>query len=242
MIDEALVLKWARDRGITVPKTAVREAEQDYLRDYEGAEDVLRQMGHDPAHWRSGLRDRLTLRMAIEEILRGVRVERSETVAYFLEHRELFVRQREVRVRQIVVARATEATEIARRLKKGEDFGRLAREHSLSPEAAEGGELGFLRPGQMPPELEDVVFSLEVGKLSEVIPTTYGFHIVQVADEVPARELGYSEVEGEIRRRLLGAAAQRRYETWLQAQWDDARIQIMDPKLGNTEEEGERRS
>jgi len=35
MIDEALVLKWARDRGITVPKTAVREAEQDYLRDYE---------------------------------------------------------------------------------------------------------------------------------------------------------------------------------------------------------------
>jgi parvulin-like peptidyl-prolyl isomerase len=90
--------------------------------------------------------------------------------------------------------------------------------------------------------LEDVVFSLEVGKLSEVIPSTYGFHIVQVLEEAPARELRYSDVEGEIRRRLLGEAVQRRYEAWLKAQWDDAQVQIRDPKLRNTEEEGERRS
>jgi hypothetical protein len=119
MIEEALVLRWARERGIAVSKTAVKEAEREYLRDYEGAAEVLRQLGHDPAYWRTGLRDRLTMQRAMEVILEGVRVERSEAVAYFQDRRELFVRQREVRVRQIVVARAPEATEIVDRLKKG---------------------------------------------------------------------------------------------------------------------------
>ena len=242
MIEEAFLLRRAKERGITISKSALKEAERGYLRDYEGAEEVLRQLGHDPPRWRVSLRDRLMIQAAMEEILQGVRVDREEAVAYFHDHRELFVRQREVRVRQIVVARGSEATEILGRLRKGEDFSRLARERSLSPEAAEGGEMGFLRPGLMPPELEDVVFSLEVGKLSDVIPSAYGFHIVQVLEQVPPRELGYSDVEGDIRRRLLGEKTQRSYEAWVQGQWKQAQIQILDPKLKQDVEEGERAS
>ena len=242
MIEEALLLRRAVERGIAFSKEQIREAERGYLKDYEGANEVLRQMGYEPARWRASLRDRLMIQEVMDEILQGVRVNREEAVAYFLDHRELFVRQREVRVRQIVVAQGSEASGVLARLRKGEDFSRLAREHSLSPEAAEGGEMGFLRPGQMPPELEDVVFSLDVGKVSEVIPTAYGFHIVQVMEQASPRELGYSEVEGDIHRRLFTEKTRRRYEAWIQEQWKEAQIQILDPKLSVGMEQGDRSS
>lgn len=167
----------------------------------------------------------------MEELAKGVKVTSREVVRYFRDHRELFVAPREVRIRQIVVARAEEALRIRNRLKKGEDFARLAQDHSLAPEGALGGDLGYLRPGQMPAELGDVVFSLKEGAVSDVIPSPYGFHIIRVEDHREPRELKFHEVRERIENRIYLQKLQGAYDRWLGEIWQEADIQVLDPAL-----------
>ena len=70
--------------------------------------------------------------------------------------------------------------EIRQRIVSGEDFGSLASQHSQDPGSARnGGELGFTARGTLVPEYEEVALSLAEGKVSDVIETPFGFHIIQ---------------------------------------------------------------
>lgn len=72
---------------------------------------------------------------------------------------------------------------ILARLKKGEDFGVLAKELSDDPGSKDqGGSLGFIPRGATVAPFEQVAFTLEPGKLSELVESEFGFHIIQVAE------------------------------------------------------------
>jgi|GEM_PF-4980774 len=72
--------------------------------------------------------------------------------------------------------------EILRRLKNGADFGQLARTFSNHKSAANGGEMGFVPRGQLPPELEEILYSSSPGLIERPIKTTYGYNIVELQD------------------------------------------------------------
>jgi peptidyl-prolyl cis-trans isomerase SurA len=71
------------------------------------------------------------------------------------------------------------ATLALARLKKGEDFGALARSLSKDPSAASGGDLGFVQPAEMKEPLRSVVSGLASGGLSDVVAAGGGFVIVK---------------------------------------------------------------
>jgi hypothetical protein len=72
------------------------------------------------------------------------------------------------------------AQEVLSRARGGEDLGRLAVEYSDEPNAgARRGSLGRFGKGQMVAAFDDVAFSLEVGQLSGIVETPFGFHIIQ---------------------------------------------------------------
>ncbi len=77
----------------------------------------------------------------------------------------------------------TRITQLHDRIVQGEDFGPLARAHSQDPgSGSEGGELGWVTPGQMVPEFEEAMNKLEIGDVSQPIKSRFGYHLIQVTD------------------------------------------------------------
>lgn len=69
------------------------------------------------------------------------------------------------------------------RVLRGEKFSMLARLYSDDPgSASKGGDLGFVERGTMVPEFEAAAFNLKSGEISQVIKTTYGYHIIQMIE------------------------------------------------------------
>ena len=90
----------------------------------------------------------------------------------------------------ILVESRPEAEQALARLRAGEEFAALAKELSLDETSRnDGGDLGWFPRGIMPPALEEVAFSLALGETSDVVETPYGFHILQVLEVDPAREI-----------------------------------------------------
>lgn len=84
-----------------------------------------------------------------------------------------------MRARYILVQTESEGRDILQRLNGGEDFTQLAAQFSRSPNARDGGDLGFFGPGDMLPAVEEAVLGLEVGQLSDVIAIEQGIMILQ---------------------------------------------------------------
>ncbi|MHA1907116.1 MAG: peptidylprolyl isomerase [Candidatus Thorarchaeota archaeon] len=85
-----------------------------------------------------------------------------------------------VRVSHILVDKHSKALEIIERIKKGQDFAKMAKLHSSCPSKKRGGALPEFRKGQMLPEFERAAFALDVGQMtSEPVKTKEGYHIIK---------------------------------------------------------------
>jgi hypothetical protein len=105
-------------------------------------------------------------------------------------------------VRQMLLDSLEDAEAARRQLDEGVDFVDLSRRVSLAPNAASGGELGMLTQGGLSENLDDVIFALEEGEISEPVPGPSGYHIFQVLEVLPAGPPPREEVEPEVVRRL----------------------------------------
>ena len=85
----------------------------------------------------------------------------------------------QVRCSHILVKMQDEAKKAIERIKKGEDFGKLALEVSQCPSKKEGGDLGLFSRGMMVRPFEKAAFELEKGQLSEPVKTEFGWHVIK---------------------------------------------------------------
>ncbi len=130
----------------------------------------------------------------------------------------------QTRVRHILlrVSDLTPEPEVRRRLQDlrdrvvrgGQDFGQLARLHSVDPSATRGGELGWLYPGDTVPEFERAMNQLKPGEVSEPVQTPFGWHLIQVLE----RRTEESPIERNrlaARQALRDRKADEAYQEWL---------------------------
>ncbi|WP_101477806.1 peptidylprolyl isomerase [Candidatus Nitrosotalea bavarica] len=82
----------------------------------------------------------------------------------------------------ILVEKLSIAQDLKTRIAKGESFANLAKEYSIDVSKKRGGDLGFFSRGAMISEFEKAAFALEKGKVSDIIKTQFGYHIIKRLD------------------------------------------------------------
>jgi peptidyl-prolyl cis-trans isomerase C len=116
---------------------------------------------------------------------------------------------------------------ILKRVRAGEDFAALAREHSNDGSAAQGGDLGVFQRGQMVPAFDQAVFALEPGQVSDVVTTQFGHHIIKLAEKRGASTVPYEQVSPRIVEYLSGQKKQQRADTFIEETKKKARIEVL---------------
>jgi foldase protein PrsA len=85
-----------------------------------------------------------------------------------------------IKCAHILVEKQSESLAIVERIKKGEKFGRLAKELSIdSGSAKKDGNLGYFTKGMMVKSFEQIAFKLQIGEISEPVKTEFGYHIIK---------------------------------------------------------------
>ncbi len=149
------------------------------------------------------------------EIEQKVQVPDEDVRSYYDANKEQIKEPEKFRARHILVDTEKEAKDILTHLKAGEDFATLAKEKSKDPSKEKGGDLGFFSKGQLIPEFEQAALALEVGRISGVVKTKFGYHIIKLEEKQPAKERTLEEAKDSIRQMLLSAKQKECFEALL---------------------------
>ena len=157
-------------------------------------------------------------------VLKDVKLTDEEVAKYYDEHKAEFVEPEQRHVAHILVPSEHEATAIYDKLKTGADFAPLARKYSRDAETAlYDGKLGWITEDKVPPAFKEVL-TLEAGAISKPIKSEHGWHIVQVSEVKPKRQLPLEEVKDRVRERALAAKERQVQDFWLKKLRDAAKI------------------
>ena len=179
--------------------------------------------------------------MAIQELVKTQVVDKidvsdAEMKQYFDSHPEEFKQPEQVKASHILIKVAADADpaqkdearqkieDIQKKLKKGEDFSTMAREHSEGPSASRGGDLGYFSRGQMVKPFEDAAFALKTDQLSDVVETQFGYHLIKVYDHKDETLLSYNDVKADLNKHLKQQKTQAEVDTYIKGLRESADI------------------
>ena len=129
----------------------------------------------------------------------------------------------EFKARHILLKTEDDAKAVIKKLNKGTDFVKLAKEKSTGPSAKSGGDLGWFKPGQMVPEFSKATMAMKKGEHSKTaVKTQFGYHVIKLEDsrKIEAPEL--AKVKDQIR----GLLQQQRIQKYLAKQRKKAKVEI----------------
>lgn len=227
LIYRTLLLLEAQNRDVTVSEEEITREKQKIaagLTDEELKQSLV-DARMTPDKLEEYIKEELLLLRLMDEISLGIVVGDEEISEYYEQNKADFFQEESVRARHILVSTDEEAGKIRQSLLDGIDFATLAIEVSLSPDAANGGDLGFFHKGQLPRELEEAAFSLKPGRLSQVIISPYGYHVLKLEEKRPAKQLEKEEVKDKIIEYLMIAKKEAAFKTFINGLLEKAEIE-----------------
>jgi peptidyl-prolyl cis-trans isomerase C len=110
----------------------------------------------------------------------------------------------EIRASHILVPTEEEAQAVKAELDGGADFATLAKEKSIDPGAANGGDLGFFGKGMMVAPFETAAYALtDVGQVSEPVQSQFGWHVIRLEEKRQSTAPAFEQVAGQLQQQLL---------------------------------------
>lgn len=179
----------------------------------------------------------LTERVIRDEVGRRVQVKREDMQKYYEEHKNEFMRDERVFLREILIstegkdaaaaaAAEKKAKDISERAAKGEKFTDLARDNSDAQTARQGGDIGGFEKGKLRSDIEEAIWTQPRGHVTKPIKVGNGFLILRVEDHQKAGQATYEEVENEITDKMFSPKMQPAIREYLTKLRKDAFLEI----------------
>lgn len=239
LITQKLLAQEANEREIELSqeeKNEVFEQQVEGIKeqndmDDEQLEEALQQQGIESLEaYRESFfeqnKESLVINKLRENVTSDTEVTEEEMEKYYEENESEFQVQEQAEARHILLEDRETAEEVMEELEAGESFTDLAQEYSTGPSAEEGGELGFISKDQnIAEKFKEAVFALDVGGVSEIVETEYGFHIIEVTDRKDAGLKSYDEVKEQIKQQLSQQKGQNVWDEFVRELRDKAEIE-----------------
>lgn len=217
LIMESLVTQEAEAKRISVSAEEIDEyivevAKRNNL-SREGFEQALKQEGKDIVEYKSFIKiDILKSRLSSNLMQSGVGISNEEIETYISEHPELSSNGTKLKLAHIVISEDVHGSEVSEKivaevtekLSNGENFSELARSHSDSPDAAEGGLLGIIAQKDLSSDIFEAVSALKAGETSKPIKTAQGYQIFMVVEQFTETDESQDQdkIKEEVRKTL----------------------------------------
>jgi peptidyl-prolyl cis-trans isomerase C len=210
LIRRAVILSEAHSKKISVSDEELEKAIEKHKQGYAPEtfkESLLEQMV-DENEWKEQIRQNLLISKIFDAAEAPKPSPRtSDALDFYEKNPQVFHQAARAVALQIVVADRNLAIEVRKKLQSSpKDFLKLAHQYSIGPEAQADAKI-TIEKDALPPELDKILFESPIGKISEVIPSPYGFHILRVLERLPEINKDFEQVKSEIFQRL--AAEQR---------------------------------
>jgi peptidyl-prolyl cis-trans isomerase D len=171
------------------------------------------------ANYNNSIPEKRQIKYAVVDSSRlaaATQVTDQDLQAYYDQHRDEYRLPEQVKVSHILIktplpgpggkvdenaveTARKKAEDVLKQVKAGGDFAKLAQQNSDDPGSAKnGGDLGWIGRGRTVPEFEKAAFSLPKGQTSDLVKSTYGFHIIRVQDKQDAHVKLLAEVKPQI--------------------------------------------
>jgi len=241
LIDNELMYQIAEENGYGPSGQELDEElekTKEQFADEAAYQQALNQQGMSEQELKQELAKQMT-KVQFEEDKFGdqVTVDSSEVREYYEENPEQFEQPEQIRASHILIQVAEDATEAdkaaakeklqaaKKRIENGEEFSKVAREVSEGPSSERGGDLNYFGRGQMVPEFEQAAFSMEVGEISDIVETSFGFHLIKLTDHKEAKKASFDEVEANIKTHLERVKLQEAKKAFLDEEKQNANIE-----------------
>ncbi|MCB9228996.1 MAG: peptidyl-prolyl cis-trans isomerase [Deltaproteobacteria bacterium] len=178
----------------------------------------------DKAFLKARLCEQDVIRQYLKEVLYSqIHISEDDISDYYRKNKNLFFQPLQVVIRQIVLADERKARKIKSTVTRS-NFAKTAIAHSISPEAQDGGLFPSFSKGYRMPHFFDVAFSMRHGQISEILKSTYGFHIIMLEKKIPEHFLTLEEATPVIREHLSRQEQEKAYQKWVDFALHSTRI------------------
>ncbi len=202
MISQELVSQQAKKEGIVVTEQEISnevKSFMEYISKMPNYLEFLQENNIDDEFLKSHFKQNLIFEKYRNKIMSETEIEESKLKKYYEAHIDEYKKE-EIKASHILIStlnamkeplseeetakKESEAKALLKRLKSGENFEKLAKEYSEDEASAvHGGDLGYFAKGVMVPEFEEAAFKLKKGEISDIVKSSFGYHIIKLYDK-----------------------------------------------------------
>jgi peptidyl-prolyl cis-trans isomerase SurA len=233
LIEDKLILAAATQKGLELRPDVVDKRLKEIRGRYLTEDDfltALNSQGLTITDLRTKLMNQMKARYIVDvEVKDKIFVNPQEVTKYYNEHPQEFVRKTKYSLESIYVSydrgkqeARNRAAEARARLAAGEDFQKVHKEYSELP------SVGMMEQGQMVPEVEKVVFGLQVGDVSPAVEVEGGIYVFKVTGILPGRVETLQESKDKIYNKLYDALFQKKFREWIDKLRKKSYVEVRD--------------
>ncbi len=238
VIDWTIIRQNATKEITSIPTQLIENEYENLIVNSGGEEQFLKRYNlkkEDVPKVKKDIEQNIKVKQFLKRLTQDVREPSDEEIEkYYHEHKQDYTIPEQVHAAHIVMqlnpanpkVAFNEMKEIRQRLLDGESFAALADEHSSCQD--EGGDLGFFSPGKMVEAFDTIVFSMNVGEISPVFQTQFGYHIATVYEKKPPQLKPLEECRDDIVDKLKTNEGDALIADWVDNQKEKVDIKVVD--------------